>query len=195
MLDITKDIQLLTTFRRSPGEFMKQLKKTRRPVVLTVNGNAAAVVQDAAAYQRLLDIAARADANEGIRQGLEDSMHNRVRPVTEFFAELNPGMAYLVRITPRAERDFGDLFLEISASESEAAFRWYRGHQESILTLREHLYRCPATPERKQLRHLLYGNKPHVYRVISRIVEKQKRVDILHIRHGAQQPFTALNIA
>jgi len=87
MLDITKDIQSLTTFRRSSGNFMKQLKKTKRPVVLTVNGKAAAVVQDAAAYQRLLDIAARADANEGIRQGLDDSMHNRVRPVTEFFAE------------------------------------------------------------------------------------------------------------
>ena len=87
MLDITKDIQPLTTFRRSSGEFMKQLKKTKRPVVLTVNGKAAAVVQDAAAYQRLLDIAARADANEGIRQGLEDSINQRVRPVTEFFAE------------------------------------------------------------------------------------------------------------
>ena len=87
MLNITRDIQSLTTFRRSSGDFMKQLKKTKRPIVLTVNGKAAAVVQDAAAYQRLLDIAARADANEGIRQGLADSVNNRVRPVTEFFAE------------------------------------------------------------------------------------------------------------
>jgi prevent-host-death family protein len=75
MLDITSDIQSLTTFRRSSGDFMKQLKKTKRPVVLTVNGKAAAVVQDAEAYQRLLDIAARADANEGIRQGLDDVAH------------------------------------------------------------------------------------------------------------------------
>ena len=72
MLDITKDIQSLTTFRRQSGDFMKQLKKSKRPVVLTVNGKAAAVVQDAEAYQRLLDIAASADAEEGIRQGLED---------------------------------------------------------------------------------------------------------------------------
>jgi len=71
MLDITSDIQSLTTFRRSSGDFMKQLKKTKRAVVLTVNGKAAAVVQDAEAYQRLLDIAARADAEEGIRQGLD----------------------------------------------------------------------------------------------------------------------------
>jgi prevent-host-death family protein len=87
MLDITKDIQSLTTFRRQSGDFMKQLKKSKRPVVLTVNGKAAAVVQDAGAYQRLLDLAARADEEEGIRQGLEDVKAGRTRPAREFFAE------------------------------------------------------------------------------------------------------------
>jgi prevent-host-death family protein len=87
MLDIGKDIQSLTTFRRRSGDFMKALKKSKRPVVLTVKGRAAAVVQDAAAYQRLLDIAARADANEGIRQGLEDVRKGRTRPAREFFRE------------------------------------------------------------------------------------------------------------
>ncbi len=85
MLDIAKDIQSLTTFRRRSGDFMKQLKKSKRPVVLTVRGKAAAVVQDAEAYQRLLDLAARADAAEGIRQGLEDAKRGRVRPAKEFF--------------------------------------------------------------------------------------------------------------
>lgn len=87
MLDITKDIQSLTTFRRRSGDFMKQLKKSKRPVVLTVKGKAAAVVQDAEAYQRLLDIAADASAEEGIRQGLEDAKHSKSRPVLEFFKE------------------------------------------------------------------------------------------------------------
>ncbi|MGA2814030.1 MAG: hypothetical protein ABSG16_21730 [Candidatus Acidiferrum sp.] len=50
-VDITKNIQSLTTFRRC-DEFMKQLKKSKRPVVLTVKGKAAAIVQDAKAYQR-----------------------------------------------------------------------------------------------------------------------------------------------
>jgi len=86
-MDITKDIQSLTTFRRRSGDFMKQLKKTRRPVVLTVNGKAAAVVQDAEAYQRLLDIAANADAHEGIRQGLDDAKQRKVRPAREFFED------------------------------------------------------------------------------------------------------------
>jgi prevent-host-death family protein len=88
MLDLTKDIQSLTTFRRRSGDFIKQLKKTKRPVVLTVKGKAAAIVQDAGAYQRLLDIAARADAVEGIRQGLDDVAHGRTRPARVVFDEL-----------------------------------------------------------------------------------------------------------
>ncbi|HXC43322.1 MAG TPA: type II toxin-antitoxin system Phd/YefM family antitoxin [Candidatus Dormibacteraeota bacterium] len=87
MLNITKDIQSLTTFRRRSGDFLKQLKRSRRPVVLTVKGKAAAVVQDARAYQRLLDIAAHADPVEGIRQGLTDAREGRMRPAREFFEE------------------------------------------------------------------------------------------------------------
>ncbi len=56
-------------------------------MVLTVKGKAAAVVQDAEAYQRLLDIAARADVAEGIRQGLEDAKKGKLRPAREFFRE------------------------------------------------------------------------------------------------------------
>jgi prevent-host-death family protein len=88
MLDITKDIQSLTTFRRRSGDFLKQLKKSKRPVVLTVKGKAAAIVQDAEAYQRLLDLAASADAEEGIRQGLDDVAQGRTRPAREVFDEI-----------------------------------------------------------------------------------------------------------
>ena len=87
MLDITEDIQSLTTFRRRSGDFLKQLKKSKRPVVLTVRGKAAAVVQDAEAYQRLLDIAARVDAGEEIRQGLEEAGKGKILPAKEFFDE------------------------------------------------------------------------------------------------------------
>ena len=88
MLDITKDIQSLTTFRRRSGEFMEQLRKSKRPVVLTVKGKAAAVVQDAESYQRLLDIAARADVHEAIRQGIDDVAHGRTRAAREVFNEI-----------------------------------------------------------------------------------------------------------
>jgi prevent-host-death family protein len=87
MFDISKDIQSLTSFRRKPSAFMKRLKKTKRPVVLTVNGKAEAVVQDAESYQRLLDIAAHSDVFEAIRQGLDDEAHGRVRPARQVFEE------------------------------------------------------------------------------------------------------------
>jgi prevent-host-death family protein len=88
MFDITKDIHSVTTFRRNPGQFMRQLKKTKRPVVLTVKGKAEAVVQDAESYQRLLDLAARADVHEAIRQGFEDVEHGRTRAAHEVFNEI-----------------------------------------------------------------------------------------------------------
>ena len=67
---------------------MKRLKKTKRPVVLTINGKAEAVVQDAESYQRLLDIAARSDVLEAIRQGVDDVAHGRTRPAREVFQTL-----------------------------------------------------------------------------------------------------------
>ena len=88
MIDITKDIQPLTTFRNKSVKFMKRLKKTPRPIILTVNGKPEAVVQSAAEYQRRLDIAVSADVNEGIRQGLEDMREGRTRPADEVFEEM-----------------------------------------------------------------------------------------------------------
>lgn len=87
-MDITRDIQPLTYFRRKSAEAVKHLKATRRPMLLTINGKAEVVVQDARSYQRLLDIAAQADAAEGIRQGLEDVARRRTRPASEVFDEL-----------------------------------------------------------------------------------------------------------
>jgi len=87
MLDLTKDIHSLTTFRRRSGQFMKQLRKSKRPMVLTVKGEAVAVLQDAEAYQRLLDIAAQADVREGIRQGLEDARKGNARPAAKVFED------------------------------------------------------------------------------------------------------------
>ena len=88
MFNITEDIQPMTTFRRNPVEFIRRLKKTGRPIILTVNGKAEAIVQDAEAYQRLLDLAARADAAEGIRQGLQDIEKGRTKPARDVFNEV-----------------------------------------------------------------------------------------------------------
>jgi PHD/YefM family antitoxin component YafN of YafNO toxin-antitoxin module len=88
MLDISKDIQTLTTFRRNSSHFIRHLRKSKRSLVPTVRGKAQAVVQDAEAYQSLLDAAARADVREAIRQGLQDVARGRTRPASEVFDDL-----------------------------------------------------------------------------------------------------------
>jgi toxin ParE1/3/4 len=104
-------------------------------------------------------------------------------------------VAYLIRITPRARRDLAILFHDVHCRDSEAALKWYNGLKETVLTLEKLPNRCPAAPENPQLRHLLYGRKPHVYRVIYRVFEKQKRVDVLHIHHGARQDLAESNLS
>jgi plasmid stabilization system protein ParE len=98
-------------------------------------------------------------------------------------------MAYLIDITTRAERDLDSLFEAIRAGDSETALKWYKGLYEAILTLEKLPNRCPVTRENPRLRHLLYGRKPHVYRVIYQVFENEKRVHVLHIRHGARREF------
>jgi prevent-host-death family protein len=88
MLDITQDIQPLTTFRNNSVKMMKQLKKTGRPIILTVNGKAEATVLSATAYQRLLDLASAADEREGLRQGLEDLATGRTYPAEQVFSKM-----------------------------------------------------------------------------------------------------------
>ena len=96
-------------------------------------------------------------------------------------------MAYLVNISDRAQRDLAQIYRRINADDSDAALKWYREFKRAILSLEEQPHRCPVTSEDNKLRHLLYGNKPHIYRAIFRVVEKQKQGFVLHIRHGAQQ--------
>ena len=103
-------------------------------------------------------------------------------------------MAYLVNITARAERDLTLLLDAINAGDSDVALKWYRGLRDAILSLEEHPNRCPTTPEKPELRHLLYGHKPHIYRVIYRVLEKGKQVDVLHIRHGARRRIKASDL-
>jgi plasmid stabilization system protein ParE len=103
-------------------------------------------------------------------------------------------MAYVVKITPHAEYDLAQLYLQINAEYSRAALDWYWGIKEAILSLERQPNRCPVTPESGTLRHLLYGDKPRIYRVIYRVWEKRKQVEVLHIRHGARQKLKRSNL-
>lgn len=84
MLDIGKDIHSLSEFKRNTGEFVEQMRGSGHPLVLTINGKAELVVQDAASYQKLLDRVDELEAIEGIRRGLADVEAGRVTPVKEF---------------------------------------------------------------------------------------------------------------
>jgi prevent-host-death family protein len=84
MLDISRDIHSLTDFKKNTSEFVNQLKQTGEPVVLTINGKAELVVQDAAAYQKLRQIAEEAVTIERIRQGIEDMKAGRTVSLDEF---------------------------------------------------------------------------------------------------------------
>jgi PHD/YefM family antitoxin component YafN of YafNO toxin-antitoxin module len=88
MLDISRDIQSLTDFKKNTSEFIQQLKETGEAVVLTINGKAELVVQDVAAYQKLREIAEEARVLEGIRQGLEDMKAGRTVSLDEFKAHV-----------------------------------------------------------------------------------------------------------
>jgi toxin ParE1/3/4 len=98
-------------------------------------------------------------------------------------------MAFRVKIMPRAQRDLADVYHNINAQSSDAAHLWYIGLRDAIRGLRISPNRCSPTPEDEELRYLLYGNKPYVYRVIYHVVARQKEVEILHVRHGARQEF------
>ena len=137
-----------------------------------MKGKAAAIVQDAEAYQRLLDIAAKADAGEGIRQRLEDTKEGRVRPAREFFADFEARKTYLVNVAIRAVRDLALILDCINAHHFDAALHWYRRLKEASLNLEERPNLCPQTPENAKPRHLQYGKKPYIYRVILRVAEK-----------------------
>lgn len=100
-------------------------------------------------------------------------------------------MAYLVNVLARAERDLEEIYSRVNADSSATAFRWFNGLERAMLTLEENPSRCPLTIENKRLRHLLYGKKPDVYRIIYQIDAKSEEVDIIHIRHGARGAFQA----
>ena len=86
-MNLTRDIQSLSTFKQNATALIKEMQRTKEPMVLTVNGKAAIVVQDTESYQSLLEAKERMEAIEGIRRGLACIQRGEVRDANEFFAE------------------------------------------------------------------------------------------------------------
>ncbi len=88
MINLSQDIHPLTDFKRNTSDFMSKMKKTRRPVVLTVNGKAELVVQDAKSYQQILERLERLEGVEAIRLGIAAAEDGRVKPARQALTEL-----------------------------------------------------------------------------------------------------------
>ena len=85
MIDLVEDIHSMTTFKRNSTGLMKRMKKTGRPLVLTVKGKAEMVLLDAAAYREVAD---HLDALSSIRRGLGHAKKGVGRSVDEVFDDL-----------------------------------------------------------------------------------------------------------
>jgi len=69
-----QDIRSLTDFQRNTKSHLRRLKSTGRPEVLTINGKAELIVQDAAAYEEMLD------SIRGIQRGLDSIKSGTSKP-------------------------------------------------------------------------------------------------------------------
>ena len=88
MPDHVNGTDTLTHFKRDTARFLKRLREGKGPLVLTVNGKAELVVQDAASYQALLERVERLETIAAVREGLEDVAAGRTRPAREALDEL-----------------------------------------------------------------------------------------------------------
>lgn len=86
-MKLTRDIESLTKFKRNTPLLVKQLRQTKEPMVLTVKGKAALVVQDAGAYEELMRFKDRMEMIAVVKQGLKSMQRGEGRDAEEFFAE------------------------------------------------------------------------------------------------------------
>ncbi len=82
------DIHPLSEFQRGAKAFLARLKETKAPMVLTVNGKAAAVVQDAESYQQLLERIELLESIVGIRKSIEEFDQGQGMPLKEAWKQL-----------------------------------------------------------------------------------------------------------
>ncbi len=87
-MKLSRDIQSLSVFKRDSAKLIKQLKKSGEPMILTVNGKAAAVVMDPDTYEAYAREKYHLDVIAAVRRAREDVRAGRVRDAEEFFDEM-----------------------------------------------------------------------------------------------------------
>ncbi len=82
------DIFSVTDFQRNTKDHLKRLERSKRPLVLTLNGRAKAVVMDADSYERIMAIVDQAETLSAVAEGLEDAKHGRTKPARAFLEQM-----------------------------------------------------------------------------------------------------------
>ena len=83
---ITMDsIHPVSEFSRKPAEYIKRLKETRKPEVLTVNGKAEVVIQDAKAYEEMIELL---ESIKQISKSVKDIEERKTKPLDEAFSDI-----------------------------------------------------------------------------------------------------------
>ena len=80
--------QSLTDFKQNPTPFVEELKKSKTPLVLTVDGKAEVVVLDADAYQEILDKIEYTDNVNAIKEGVASFERGEGKPARKALHEL-----------------------------------------------------------------------------------------------------------
>jgi prevent-host-death family protein len=88
MINLERDIHSLTDFKRNTNDFVKMIRETKAPVVLTVNGKAELVVQDAASYQALQERVDHLETLDAIREGIASAARGELKPAEQVLAEM-----------------------------------------------------------------------------------------------------------
>jgi prevent-host-death family protein len=83
-LNLLEDIRSVSELKRYTREILEQVRKTRRPVMLTVNGKPDAVLIDAKSYEKQMKALNLARL---LAEGEEDISAGRVRPARSFLRE------------------------------------------------------------------------------------------------------------
>jgi PHD/YefM family antitoxin component YafN of YafNO toxin-antitoxin module len=83
------DIHSLTDFTRNAKSYILQIKETRSPMAITVNGDAEVVIQDAASYQQMVDELERSRFIAAVRRSENDAREGRVEDLDAAFSEIH----------------------------------------------------------------------------------------------------------
>jgi prevent-host-death family protein len=79
---ITEDIRSITDLKRNTNSVLEQIHKTKRPVVLTVNGKAAAVLLAAKEYEKMVSAF---NLLKLLMPAEEDIKNDRYKEARDFF--------------------------------------------------------------------------------------------------------------